>query len=54
MDGCEHPLLYLSGIGRASQETGKPGCSSFEEQILKNSVTLLQQSITELLKNMMS
>ena len=21
MDGCEHPLLYLSGTGRASQET---------------------------------
>ena len=21
MDGCEHPLLYLSGIGRACQET---------------------------------
>ena len=21
MDGCEHPLLYLPGTGRASQET---------------------------------
>jgi hypothetical protein len=21
MDGCEHPLLHLSGTGRASQET---------------------------------
>ena len=25
MDGCEHPLLYLSGTGRASQETAIPG-----------------------------
>jgi hypothetical protein len=25
MDGCEHPLLYLSGIGRASQETAISG-----------------------------
>jgi hypothetical protein len=22
MDDCEHPLLYLAGTGRASQETG--------------------------------
>jgi hypothetical protein len=25
MDGCEHPLLYLSGTGRASQETAISG-----------------------------
>jgi hypothetical protein len=25
MDGCEHPLLYLSGTGRASQETATTG-----------------------------
>ena len=25
MDSCEHPLLYLSGTGRASQETGLSG-----------------------------
>ena len=24
MDGCEHPLLYLSGTGRASQEIALP------------------------------
>ena len=27
MDDCEHPLLYLSGTGRASQETAIPGSS---------------------------
>jgi hypothetical protein len=27
MDGCEHPLLYLSGTGRASQETAISGVS---------------------------
>ena len=27
MDGCEHPLLYLSGSGRASQETAILGSS---------------------------
>ena len=27
MDGCEHPLLYLSGTGRASQETAISGSS---------------------------
>jgi hypothetical protein len=25
MDDCEHPLLYLSGTGRASQETAISG-----------------------------
>jgi hypothetical protein len=25
MDGCEHPLLYLSSTGRASQETALSG-----------------------------
>jgi hypothetical protein len=25
MDGCEHPLLYLPGTGRASQETAISG-----------------------------
>jgi hypothetical protein len=25
MDGCEHPLLYLSGTGRVSQETAISG-----------------------------
>jgi hypothetical protein len=25
MDGCEHPLLYLSGTGRTSQETAITG-----------------------------
>ena len=25
MDGCKHPLLYLSGTGRASQETAISG-----------------------------
>jgi hypothetical protein len=25
MDGCEHPLLYLSGTSRTSQETAKSG-----------------------------
>ena len=25
MDGCEHPLLYLSGTGRTSQETALSG-----------------------------
>ena len=25
MDECEHPLLYLSGTGRASQETAMSG-----------------------------
>jgi hypothetical protein len=25
MDGCEHPLLYFSGTGRASLETGISG-----------------------------
>ena len=25
MDGCEHPLLYLSGTGKASQETAISG-----------------------------
>jgi hypothetical protein len=25
MDGCEHPPLYLSGTGRASQETAISG-----------------------------
>jgi hypothetical protein len=25
MDDCEHPLLYLPGIGRASQETAISG-----------------------------
>ena len=25
LDGCEHPLLYLSGTGRASQETAVSG-----------------------------
>jgi hypothetical protein len=25
MDGCEHPLLYFPGTGRASQETGISG-----------------------------
>jgi hypothetical protein len=31
MDGCEHPLLYLSGTGRASQETA---ISDFCQQVL--------------------
>jgi hypothetical protein len=26
-DGCEHPLLYLSGTGKASQETATSGSS---------------------------
>jgi hypothetical protein len=30
MDGCEHPPLYLSGTGRASQETAISGRVSKE------------------------
>jgi hypothetical protein len=26
MDGCEHPLLYLPGTGRALQVTAISGC----------------------------
>ena len=36
MDGCEHPLLYLSGSGRASQETAISG--SFSKLLLASAI----------------
>jgi hypothetical protein len=30
IDGCEHPLLYLSGTGRASQERPSSDCPTWE------------------------
>ena len=38
MDGCEHTLLYLSGTGRASQETTISGSCQWELAGIHNSV----------------
>jgi hypothetical protein len=38
MDGCEHPLLYLLGTGRASQETALSGSCQLALVGIRNSV----------------
>ena len=38
MDGCEHPLMYLSGIGNASQETAISGTCQQDLVGIHNSV----------------
>jgi hypothetical protein len=38
MDGCKHPFLYLSGIGRVSQETTVSGSCQQALVCVRNSV----------------
>jgi hypothetical protein len=40
IDGCEHPLLYLSGTGRASQETAISGSRSLVIREMKIKMTV--------------
>ena len=51
MDGCEHPLLYLSGTGRASQETAISGSCQLESDALDHLaiLTLIRQEFIFLL-----
>jgi hypothetical protein len=49
MDGYEHPLLYLSGTGRASQETAISGfCQKIKKK--KKKKNLKAKNILEFYK----